>query len=79
MFMLARVSILRLAMDPIRHSRHRRKLNGQAKMLSKLKTPFSEPALICGGLALQTVKIGRRDLGASLKVAVQNIRVLLLN
>jgi len=41
-FMLARVSILRLAMDPIIHSRHRRKLNGQAKMLSKLKTPFSE-------------------------------------
>jgi AcrR family transcriptional regulator len=41
MFMLARVSILRPAMDPIIHSRRRRKLNGQAKMLSKLATRFS--------------------------------------
>jgi hypothetical protein len=56
-FMLARVSILRPVTDPIIHFGHRNKLNGQAKMLSKLKTPFSESALICDRLAFQTVKI----------------------
>jgi hypothetical protein len=38
MFMLARVLILRLASDPITNSRHQMKVNGQAKMLPKLKT-----------------------------------------